>query len=107
MNDSLNSSYQLTLLVSNRFENTLNLIVNESSFKFLYETEDKHLNFGSLMLENKSTQQIIVKPDTKESLIVSFVPLKPGLIQLHQIVLKDKLSSKKFIFDCNFNLLID
>ena len=97
----------LTLIITNRLGSVVQLLLNEKSFTFIYKIDEKHTNFGSMMMENKATREIIVKPGTKESILVSFVPLKPGLIEIDRIVLRDKLSNRKFTFECKFNLLID
>ena len=87
---------------------SIHLLLNEKSFKFAYEMDtSKHTNFGALKMENKDTKDIFIKPNSKESISVSFVPLKSGLIQIEKVILKDKISGKRFTFDSNFSLLID
>ena len=87
---------------------SIHLLLNEKSFKFAYEMDtSKHTNFGALKMENKDTKDIFIKPNSKESISVSFVPLKSGLIQIEKVILKDKISGQRFTFDSNFSLLID
>jgi hypothetical protein len=101
-------TYVLTLIFTNRLMTPVHLLLNEKSFKFAYEMDtSKHTNFGSLKMENKDLKEVYLKPNSKESMSVSFVPLKSGIIQIEKVLLKDKISGKKFTFISNFSLLID
>ena len=64
------------------------------------------MHFGAIMLENKAIREVNVAPFQRESISLSFVPLKPGLIEVNQILLKEKKTGRIFSFDCQFNLLI-
>lgn len=101
-------TYVLTMIFTNRLMMPVHLLLSEKSFKFAFEMDtSKHTNFGALKLENKDIKDVYLKPDSKESISVSFVPLKSGIIQIEKIFLKDKISGKKFTFESNFSLLID
>jgi hypothetical protein len=96
------------MIFMNRLTRPIHLLLSKNSFKFAYEMDtSKHTNFGALKLENKDVKDVFIKPGSRESLSVSFVPLKSGIIQIEKVLLKEKLSGKKFTFDTNFSLLID
>lgn len=92
----------------NRLTRPIHLLLGKASFKFAYEMDtSQHTNFGALKIENKDVKELFLKPGARESISVSFVPLKSGIIQIEKVLVKDKLSGKKYTFDTNFSLLID
>lgn len=101
----LNESLGLILVIKNSLTQEIDLVANESSFRFKYSLEDK--NFGSLILENKITRNICVGPMSQDSVSFFFMPIKCGIVELESVAFFDQKTKKEIIFECRYKILIN
>lgn len=100
----LNESLIINLTIENNMTQELDLLISEESFLFLTSIEEKH--FGAVIMENKLVKTVYIPPFTKDSVALSFTPIKSGLIELSKVSLTDSKTKKSFVFDCNYRILI-
>lgn len=101
----LNESLGLILVIKNNLTQEVDLIADETSFKFKYSIEDK--NFGSLVLENKISRNIYIAPMNQDSISFFFMPIKCGIVELEQVSFFDQKSKKQLVFTCHYKILIN
>jgi hypothetical protein len=102
----LNESLVLTLVFKNLLTQELELVIDESSFQFVYSQGDDK-NFGALIMENKISRNVYIGPLTQDSVSFCFMPVKCGMIELEAIKVQDLKTRKDFKFQCGYKILIN
>lgn len=100
----LNESLVLNLSIENNTTQELELSIAENSFAFVSPAEERQ--FGAVIMENKLVKTVFVPAYTRDSVAVSFTPIKSGVIQLEKVSLFDAKTKRTFNFACNYKILI-
>ena len=100
---NLNESVVLHFTIENNTTEELKLSITENCFHF---GSDEETTVGAMILENKIAKTIYIPAYTKDTIALSFTPIKSGLIQLKRVSLFDVNLKKTLNFECNYKILI-